>query len=526
MARQLLMEGLKGAFPFLPDPDNAKIIQESLPSGEIRTRVPGRFSICDETNGNNRRYRKSVWEKNLQSGSILTESIKRNGAFGLLEHPDDGVVTLRSPISHRVTAATLQEGKDKDGKLIWEVRGEISIYTDIPEGKKLLEFIKGGYNPLVSSRGFGSLLKANDGVDEVQDDYICEGWDVVIKPSFLNAELTPERNALDVVLAKTEEAKKVTEDLKTESVQPQASSGAAAVAATSVPTQRTINETTMQINEIKMRIAQLKATKVDDSVKFAEGMSQVQELHQAVSNYVAEDGPKRLYEGSKLDKSLDEIETTWKIAQQVPVKALGTMKESQTKLLKVIKVVTETALKFKQVLSETLGREVRQTKLIEELTKNGTGWMTLAETRKAKLDSTTRKYTTACEAIDIIKNRYHEDITELGRRLIIVEFVEQAKRPEIAKLLKEAKKPKDIVAIREQLVGKTEEKPTANATDAKTAVQTEVKADEAKTESVKESALAAAAPIATKTIEVGTPVSPKDLNESLGIVKRLSLATA
>jgi hypothetical protein len=381
MAKQLLQEGLKGAVPFLPD--QAKIVQESLPTGGIRTRVPGRFSICDTINGNNRRYRKSVWEKNLSEGSPLVGAINRNAAFGLLEHPEDGIITLRSPISHRVTKAELVESKDKDGKPIWEVQGEISIYAGVQEGQKLLELIREGYNPMVSSRGFGSLLRANDGVDDVQDDYVCEGWDVVIKPSFTTAELTPERTALDTVLAKAEESKKVTETLKTELVQPQPSSGATAVVATSVPQPRTINETTtMQINEIKGRIAQIKSLKVTDPVSFAEGMSQVQELHQAVSNYVAEDAPKRLYEGSKMDKALDEIESTWKTAQAVPAKTIGTMKESQSKLLKVIKAVTETALKYKQALAEALGREAKNAKLVEELTKNGTGWMELAESRK------------------------------------------------------------------------------------------------------------------------------------------------
>ena len=519
------MEGLKGAFPFIPDNDVTKIVQESLPSGQIRTRVPGRFSVCDVLNGNNRRYSKHVWEKNLKDGSPLQEAIKRNAAFGLLEHPEDGIVTLRSPISHRVTKATLIEAKDKDGKPIWEVHGEISIYTDIPEGQKLLALIKEGYNPLVSSRGFGSLLRANDGADDVQDDFICEGWDVVIKPSFANAELTPERPQ---EASKTEESKKVTETLKTESVLAQTSSGAAVVAAPSAQQPRTINETTMHINEIKTRIAQLKATKVDSPVKFAEGMSQVSELRNAVIQYVSEDN-KRLFEGGKLDRSLDEIEAAWTAAQSVPAKTIGTMKESQSKLLKVIKAVTETALKYKQALAEALGREAKHGKLIEELTKNGTGWMQLAEARKGKLDLTTKKYVTACEALDIMKDRYHEDVTDLGRRLITLEFAEKAQQPEIAKALKEAKKPKDIVAIREQLEGKKDEKAAeAKTEEVKTEVKTEskeeVKTEEKKAEAVKESAQP---PAAQETkVEVGTPTSPKDLNESLGIVKRLSMATA
>src|ERR1051326_3627146 len=181
--RQLLIEGLKGAMPFIVDRANTKFVQESLPSGLKGTRIPGRFSVSDSVNGNNRKYPRKVWEKNLAAGSSLQEAIARNAAFGLLEHPKDGIVTLLSPICHVVTEAKLLENG--------EVHGSIMI-LNTPEGQKLMALIDGGYNPTLSSRGFGSLVKEN-GVDVVQDDYVCEGWDSVIKPSFENAELQVPR---------------------------------------------------------------------------------------------------------------------------------------------------------------------------------------------------------------------------------------------------------------------------------------------------------------------------------------------
>ena len=184
--RQYLVEGATGAVPFFVD-RTKPIVFEARADGRS-SRIPGRFSICDCVNGNNRRYSKRVWEKNLQTGSALREAMKRNAAFGFLEHPKDGIVDFLSPISHHVTEADLKEEKGTTGKMVCEVHGTIEI-LETPEGGKLKALIEGGYNPMVSSRGYGSLEKGTDGVDNVCDDYVCEGWDVVIKPSFDTAEL-------------------------------------------------------------------------------------------------------------------------------------------------------------------------------------------------------------------------------------------------------------------------------------------------------------------------------------------------
>ena len=169
---QYLVEGAIGAVPFFVD-RTKPVVFEARTDGSKGAKIPGRFSICDCVNGNNRRYSKKVWEKNLQTGSILTESMKRNAAFGLLEHPKDGIVTLLSPISHHVTEAELKPIPDSSGKQIWEVHGTIEI-LETPEGNKLRALIEGGYNPMVSSRGYGTLQKGTDGVDDVCEDYVCE----------------------------------------------------------------------------------------------------------------------------------------------------------------------------------------------------------------------------------------------------------------------------------------------------------------------------------------------------------------
>ena len=129
--RTYLAEGLKGSVTFFPDKVPTSLVQENLPDGRKGWKIPGRFSECGIVNGNGRRYRKAVWEKNLEEGSTLNKLIAENCAFGLLEHPKDGQVTLESPISHAVTGVKLDESG--------VVSGEITIidYGDNSPGRKL-----------------------------------------------------------------------------------------------------------------------------------------------------------------------------------------------------------------------------------------------------------------------------------------------------------------------------------------------------------------------------------------------------
>lgn len=458
--RQYLIEGVTGAFPFIVDRTKTPVA-ESRPNGGSLTRIPGRFSVCDCVNGNNRRYGKRVWEKNLQPGSVLQESIKRNAAFGLLEHPKDGIVTLLSPISHHVTNAAMVEAADPKGQKITEVVGEIAL-LDTEEGRKLKALIEGGYNPLVSSRGYGSLAKGTDGVDEVQEDYVCEGWDVVIKPSFENAELTPDRSSTNARMAEP-----VAPNPQAESVQPKVA------APTTAPTPVALKESSpstgavpkpasetktskknMELNEIKTRIDSLRAVEpVQKTKRFAESMTTVEELHQQVAEWAAAD-PKRSWEATKLHKELDQVTEEYSETMKAPKREAKRLGEQNNKLMRVINAVASTAVTYKKKLGEALKADTSRVKMIEELTRRGQGWQRIAESRKQKFVTLEKDFDTSCEALDLMAGRYHEDVTELGRRLIVLEFKEKAQTPEIQKSLKEASRLRHIVAIREKLEGK------------------------------------------------------------------------
>lgn len=478
--RQYLIEGVTGAFPFIVDRTKTPVA-ESRPNGESYIRIPGRFSVCDCVNGNNRRYSKRVWEKNLQPGSPLQESIQRNAAFGLLEHPKDGVVTLLSPISHHVTKATMVESKDAKGQFVYEVVGEIAL-LDTEEGKKLKALIEGGYNPLVSSRGYGSLEKAPDGVDEVKEDFVCEGWDVVIKPSFENAELTPNRSSTNAQMAEPvkpnpqAESKSVATLIENdpevqrrlaaegkvivtkESLKPDLKEPSPSTTGTAKPTSETKTRTnTMELNEIKSRIDSIRNADPAKPKRFAESMTQIEELHQQVAEWAAAD-PKRSWEAQKLHNTLETIADGFTDTVKAPVKEAKRLNEQNNKLMKVINAVASTAVTYKKKLGEALKSEGSRVKMIEELTRRGQGWQRIAESRKQKFVVLEKDFDTSCEALDLMAQRYHEDVTELGRRLIVLEFKEKAQTPEIQKSLKEATRLRHIVSIREKLEGKPAKK--------------------------------------------------------------------
>lgn len=437
-----LLEGVEGAYPFKVD-RTKPIVAEAAENGTRFYRLPGRFSVCNEVNGNNRRYANSVWEKNLAEGSHLQESIARNAAFGLLEHPDNGQVTLLSPISHLVTKAYMKENG--------EVHGELTI-LETAEGQKLKALIDAGYDPLVSSRGFGTLIRnESDGVDEVQDDFVCEGWDVVIKPSFASCSTTPERKESQQEDTK---AKPAPEMALSENQDAPVSAAPAQEAAK--PEQKTpITESiTMNINDIKTGIASLQgvSAKGQTPTQFAESMSQAEALHQSIAEWQAED-PKRSYQAQKLHKQIDGVTESWEQAQQAPNKQVADLKEDKNKLLQVIKTLTENLQTARKALKEASEAGTKQDKLVEEVTKNGTSWKDRAEQLQGQLSEMTQKRDVACEALDIMADRYKEDMTITGRRVVQLEFAEAAATEDVKKRLEEATKPQDIIAIREELEG-------------------------------------------------------------------------
>lgn len=487
-----LLEDIQGIF----EPDLANVVTEDAKPGSVSvTRYPGRLSRCGEVNGNNRRYSRKVWENQVKEGSHLRQLMSRGAAFGLLEHPADGKISLASPISHALTDVTLRD----DG----EVHGTLTV-LETAEGRKLRALIAGGYKPTVSSRGFGSLLRNSDGIDDVQEDFICEGWDVVFTPSFKDAELTVE--SVDDPSATPPTPPTPSEETEPTPPKPTATP----VTESKVPDQKQQTHT-MDKTAIISRLATFESLNPAsmDASRFASSMQQLNALHEDVASYAAEDA-KRSWEAQQLHAKISQLESSWSSSIAKPAEELRRVSENTTKLKSVLKSVVETGLSYKSKLVEARKTTASTKTLVEDVAKRGRSWKTLAEKQTEKVRTLEKRYGIACEMLDALAAQYKTDNTALGRRVLELEFPDEVKKPEIAEALATAKKPKDIAAIRESITKTGKETGKAPAPVA----ESDKGAAAPKPE---------AAPI-SETVQVITPSrgKPGSVTESIALAKRLS----
>lgn len=149
--------------------DAIKVISESTSKGTMR--VKGIFGRADEFNNNNRRYKKSILEREMGK---LQPLIQERRLLGELDHPEYTSVKLTN-VSHLITNLSW------DGnKLI----GEAEI-LNTPSGKVAQQLIKDGVKIGISSRGLGTLQECKDvpGKMEVCEDYRMVTFDLVADPS-------------------------------------------------------------------------------------------------------------------------------------------------------------------------------------------------------------------------------------------------------------------------------------------------------------------------------------------------------
>lgn len=553
---KILLEDLQGPFIVDKTKDGApKIVSESV-NGQTISRIPGRFSVCNQLNGNNRIYPRSVWEKNLAEDSPLMKSIKQNAAFGLLEHPRDGHVDLNSPISHIVVEAKLVEGTD-------EVHGEIAI-VNTAEGNKLKALIEAGYNPLVSSRGFGSIEHdAVKGADIVQDDFICEGWDVVFRPSFANAQLTPNRESKSE--PKTESNAQPSKQPVTETAKEDGTmAGAQAVAqkeahdkmkksgafekdddekdekakkeeAVQSKISPTVEETTgassskqtqnktMKIEEIRARLDALKnaATGNLGTTQLSESVSTAGQLHRDISVWGAEDA-SRAWDAQKLHGEVASVEEKLNQIHAAPVNEAKALKEKNGKILQLAKLVTEKAVTFKQKFAQLSEQNGKLKTTATEAITRGRKWKQRAESIQEKAKDLDLQLDVVSTSLDMLVPQYNADVVKLSRKLITLEHGDKLTEDQ-KKGLKEAKHPNQVYSILEAIkklakpVTEGKEKPESGKPEAETQAKTKIseskETEKPSTQGVEEGDLPAAK-------------NPAQLSESLAITKRLSAAVA
>ena len=151
--------------------DSVRCITESNESGKKALFIEGRFLVAEEPNKNRRIYKMNTLEREVNR--YTEEFVKTNRALGELGHPDTPSINLER-VSHKIISLT-KEGNTFIGK---------AMILETPYGNIVKNFIDSGVSLGVSSRGMGSVVANNEGVNVVQDDFrLATAADIVADPS-------------------------------------------------------------------------------------------------------------------------------------------------------------------------------------------------------------------------------------------------------------------------------------------------------------------------------------------------------
>lgn len=196
MAKELLVD------TYVFNPSKTKLYEAVDKKGGVI--IEGEFGFVDKKNGNNRIYPARIMEREINS---FNKRFGKKGVNGLLDHPENGRTTL-SKVSHVIEKAWL-----KDGMIYGRAR-----CLNTSKGKDLKALYEGGAPVGVSSRGYGSVVKDDNGADVVQDDFELKTWDFVEDPSAgvypeLKIEGKEENDKENIVEVKDEPPRETTEEI-------------------------------------------------------------------------------------------------------------------------------------------------------------------------------------------------------------------------------------------------------------------------------------------------------------------------
>ena len=149
---------------------NTSLQEDSKRSGVYR--LIGEFGFVDRPTFNNRIYPRSIMERQFRR-ALENVKVGKGSIFGELDHPSNGDNTKLSRTSHIIEDLSI------DGNI---VNGALKI-LDTRSGLDLKAILDGGGKVGISSRGYGTTAKDNDGYDVVQEDYQWETYDVVANPA-------------------------------------------------------------------------------------------------------------------------------------------------------------------------------------------------------------------------------------------------------------------------------------------------------------------------------------------------------
>lgn len=534
MPRQRIVDSVN----FLPDArGTGPIIERYIPPGRkidenggpILYKTTGFLGFCDKVNGNRRKYPRSVWERNLAEDSLLRKELARRRTIGLLEHPGDNeVVNLRSPISHIVTDVKLNE----DGSITGDL-----VFLNTAEGQKMKALMEAGFQPTVSSRGFGTLVRGADGIDIVDDDYVCESWDVVMTPSFTEAiqhvaeSTSSGKSTAPRVVETTAPTQQVSADNGPKSGETQIPAGI------TPRTHKPMEVNTSKIRESITPFAGMDVRKMEPS-QIAEGLRNLEALHEQAEQVRLAD-PTKSWEVSRLHEQITGIQNSWTSAINEDRQKVATTNESLVKTASVLEAVIAQASKLKTKALEAMGVNKRLLELNEKNLTRGRRWKQIAESSQGKLTETETKLEIATLALTKISNihkstvkEHDADLVKLGRRLYMFEFAEALKDPELLKKLNEMKTSTEIGDFRKVLEEKS--KPASSAPAVNDSKTTDDKVTESKTPAANPAP--AATPKVTEAVGrqavtingqeayIATSGSngPRRLSESVALIRRMS----
>lgn len=152
---------------------DVKVLVEEK-DGQKSVFITGPFLQAEVVNRNKRKYSADIMER--EANRYIQEKIQAGMAYGELGHPNGPNINLER-VSH-MTKELRREGNDWIGK---------AKLTNTPYGNIAMNLLQDGANLGVSSRGMGSLKKA-EGFDMVMDDFrLAVAADIVADPSAPNA---------------------------------------------------------------------------------------------------------------------------------------------------------------------------------------------------------------------------------------------------------------------------------------------------------------------------------------------------
>ena len=152
--------------------EQVKYLTETTESGKKNLYIEGPFLVGEQANRNRRMYKIDTLREEV--GRYTEEYITTNRALGELGHPDTPSINLE-----RVCIKIESLKEDDQNRFIGKAK-----VLDTPYGNIVKNFIESGVSLGVSSRGMGSLIAGENGINIVGGDFrLATAADVVADPS-------------------------------------------------------------------------------------------------------------------------------------------------------------------------------------------------------------------------------------------------------------------------------------------------------------------------------------------------------